>query len=94
MFIHRKDQEKVFFGKRIIGEKFWSGIKKSGKIFGRVMKSRGKIWSGKNLVGEKFRHPFKNLVTFPRLFFPDKVLFSWKSKPVRNDLGGVSSVFF
>ena len=50
MFIHRKDQEKVFLGKRIIGEKFWSEIKKSEKIFGRVMKSRGEIWSGKNLV--------------------------------------------
>jgi len=30
-----------------VGEKFWSGAKKSRKSFGRVQKSRGKIWSGK-----------------------------------------------
>ena len=44
-------------GAKKIGEKYWSGAKKSGE----------------NLVGEKFSHPPKNLVIFPDFFFPDKV---------------------
>ena len=55
-----------------------SGEKKSGKNTGREKESRGKISSGKNLV------TCKNLVTFPRLFFPDKVFY----RPEHNTKGG------
>ena len=44
--------------------KFWSGDKISGGKF----------------VGRKFRHPLKIFVTFPDIFFPDKVYKNLVSK--------------
>ena len=58
---------KFWSGKKI-GEKFWSGIKKSGKSFGQVVKYRGE-----NLLGENFVTPSKFSTLSPNIFLPDKV---------------------
>ena len=52
----KKNRDKFFVRWKNLGEKYWSGKRKSGK----------------NFVREKL-NTCKNFITFPRLFFPDKV---------------------